>query len=259
MALKHITPVIIVRDGAATLARTLESLVDFDEVVVYDNGSTDGTQALARSYPNVRLEEGEFLGFGPTKNHAASLARTDWIFSLDCDEAPDDALLRSLEQAGLDDSGTAYVVDRHNFFMGRRVRHGGWGGDWLVRLYNRRVHRFNEVMVHELVELNPDSQERRLGGALEHLAVTQISQFLVKIDRYSELRRQQASGVYPAWIVCVKTVWSFLHTYLLRLGVLDGWRGLVIAVCNANGTFFKYIKPYADSAVERERRRASSR
>lgn len=259
MALTHITPVIIVRDGAATLAGTLDSLRQFDEVLVFDNGSTDGTRDLARAYANVRLEEGEFVGFGPTKNKAVSLARTDWILSLDSDEAPDAALLQALDQARLDDPNVAYAVNRHNFLMGRRVRHAGWGQDWLVRLYNRQRHRFNDAMVHELVELNRDSQARRLDGALEHQAVTQIGQFLVKIDRYSELRRQNASRVYPAWLVCLKTLWSFLHTYFVRLGFLDGWRGLLIAVCDANGTFFKYIKPYADRAVERERRRVSPR
>jgi len=101
MALTHITPVIIVRDGAATLAGTLDSLRQFDEVLVFDNGSTDGSRDLARAYANVRLEEGEFVGFGPTKNKAVSLARTDWILSLDSDEALDAALLQALDQARL--------------------------------------------------------------------------------------------------------------------------------------------------------------
>lgn len=253
MALQDITPVIIVRDAADTLADTLDSLVDFPEVVLFDNGSTDATLDIAGGYPNVRVERGDFQGFGPTKNHAASLARTDWVFSLDSDEAPDAALLSALQAARLDDPEVLYQVDRHNFFMGRRVRHGGWGDDWLVRVYNRRRHGFNAAMVHEQVQVAAGARVLRLGGALEHAAVTQLGQFLVKINRYSELRRQESQRIYPAWLVALKSAWAFLHTYVIRLGVLDGWRGLVIAVSNANGTFFKHMKPLADHATARER------
>jgi hypothetical protein len=47
----------------------------------------------------------------------------------------------------------------------------------------------------------------------------------------------------------LRAVWAFWRTYLLQLGILEGWRGLVIAWSNANGVFFKYMKAYADAAV----------
>ena len=84
--LDKVSVVIITRNAAATLAETLESASGFDEVVVYDNGSDDATMEIAKAYENVSLHQGEFLGFGPTKNHAVSLARNDWVLSLDADE-----------------------------------------------------------------------------------------------------------------------------------------------------------------------------
>jgi hypothetical protein len=56
-------------------------------------------------------------------------------------------------------------------------------------------------------------------------------------------------------VILVKTIWAFFHTYVIRLGFLDGWRGLVIAVSDSNGTFYKYIKIHADRAMERESQR----
>jgi glycosyltransferase involved in cell wall biosynthesis len=253
MALGDITPVIIAHNAAATIAETLHSLASFPRVVVYENGSSDQTVEIARGYDNVHLVQGGFIGFGPTKNHAAELADTDWVLSLDADESLDAQLLAGLDTVALADPMMVYELDRHNFFKGRRVRHAGWGNDWLVRLYHRGVHRFTDVQVHERIELVPGARVQRLRGALNHSAVTEISQFLVKIDRYSELRRAEARRSYPVPVILLKTFWAFFHTYVVRLGFLDGWRGLVIAVSDSNGTFYKYIKIHADQALERER------
>src|SRR5690242_16030440 len=70
MSTSDIYPVLITRDAAATIERTLESLAAFPEVVVYDNGSTDATIELCGRFPNVRVVTGEFFGYGKTKNHA---------------------------------------------------------------------------------------------------------------------------------------------------------------------------------------------
>jgi glycosyltransferase involved in cell wall biosynthesis len=90
-----ISAVMLARDASETLARSLDSLADCAEVLVYDNGSTDGTQDLARRYANVRVIEGHFDGFGPTRNRAAALARHDWILNIDSDEWPRCAAPRS--------------------------------------------------------------------------------------------------------------------------------------------------------------------
>ena len=80
-----------------------------------------------------------------------------------------------------------------------------------------------------------------------------VSQFLQKIDRYTEIRRESKGRTYPAWIVVIKSAFAFLRSYVLQLGFLAGWRGLVIAWSNANGVFYKYIKLLADRRVSRER------
>jgi glycosyltransferase involved in cell wall biosynthesis len=242
--LAELSAVIITRNAAATLARTLDALEDVDEVVVYDNGSTDGTLELAARYPNVALHQGEFHGFGPTKRHAVSLARHDWIVSLDADEAPDARWLESL--AGwlpTADSRQVVEVHRENWMLGKPVRHAGWGNDWLVRVFHRREHNFSEAMVHESVTLGQATQIARLDGCLTHLAVTELAQFLDKINRYSEIRaRSDKLRVYPVALIVLKAAFAFFRTYLLQRGFLDGWRGLVIAVSNANGVFWKYMK-----------------
>ena len=145
--LSHISAVLMVRDAEASLAATLDGLKGFAEVVIYDNGSRDRTLEIAGRYPNVRIYKGEFTGFGTTRNRAAALARHDWIFSIDADEVPDAKLLAALDALDLDEPGKAYDVERQNWLLGKRVRHAGWGSQWLTRLYHRSQHRFTEVEI----------------------------------------------------------------------------------------------------------------
>lgn len=249
----NISAVLITRNAAATLEATLHSLAAFPEVVVYDNGSSDRTAEIAAGFPNVRLFTGDFLGFGPTKNHAAGLATRDWIFSIDADEVVSAELLAALGAADVGDDRVTYAVRRENHLMGRAVRHSGWGRDWLLRLYNRRRTGFSDVPVHENVLPVEGGSTRRLGGSLRHDAVREVGDFLVKANRYSELRRGQGRRVLSPLGIFLRAAWAFLRTYTLRGGFLDGWRGLLIAWSNANGVFYKYMKPYADRAVQRER------
>jgi len=248
-----VSAVVIVRNAERTLDATLASLAALPEVVVYDNGSTDRTVEIARARPNVALHTGPFLGFGPTKAHAADLARNDWVLAIDADEAATPELVAAIAAADFSDPRTAYVVHRRNFFMGREVRHSGWNDDWILRLYNRTATRYDDAPVHEKVRPAPGGRVVRLQGALLHAAVAEVGDFLVKVNRYSEIRRGQPLRVRSTAMVLLRAGWAFFRTLVLRRGFLDGWRGVVIAVADANGAFFKFMKPLADERLRAER------
>jgi glycosyltransferase involved in cell wall biosynthesis len=255
MSLADISVVIIVRDAEETLGNTLHSLVDFGEVLIYDNGSTDKTMEIVKSFDNINLQQGEFLGFGKTKSLATSLARNDWTLSLDADEAVTDELRQSIGALELRDPSIAYEIKRHNYMLGKHVKRAGWGNDWLLRLFHRGHHGFNDAPVHEKVLLGPGGHSRRLSGAIDHDSVRSISKFLVSIDRYSDLFRHSGRKPVPQVIVILKTLFSFFRSYVLQLGLLEGWRGLIIAVSNANGTFYKLMMLLADQKVTKEQAR----
>ncbi|WP_405228011.1 glycosyltransferase family 2 protein [Lentisalinibacter sediminis] len=250
MPLADIAAVIITRDAEATLAETLASLASLPEVVVYDNGSTDGTEDIARAHENVRWFSGEFMGFGPTKNHAAGLAERDWILSIDADEAASEELIAELDALDLSDNARLFEVDRHNYLMGKRVRHAGWGNDWLPRFYHRDCHHYNEAYVHERIEPRVGTVLVRLRAPLQHRAVERLGAFLQKADRYSEMRAARSSAAKPPIMIFLRAAWAFFRTYFLRLGFLEGWRGLVIAWGEADGVFYKYMKATARQRVD---------
>jgi glycosyltransferase involved in cell wall biosynthesis len=252
MSVSDIYPVLITRDAAATIERTLTSLREFPEVLVYDNGSTDGTLELCRGFANVRVVVGEFHGFGRTKNHAVSLAAGDWVLSIDADEYVSKELLESLRTLDLASPVRAYALERRNLFMGRRVEHAGWGDNWLVRLFDRRRCRFTDVSVHEKVLVPEGCATRRVKGPLWHQAIVNLDEFLQKISRYSELNRGPEHRVRSLLNIVLRTHWAFFKVFVLQRGFLEGWRGLTIATCEGLGSYFKHMKRYADRAGKTE-------
>jgi glycosyltransferase involved in cell wall biosynthesis len=246
----------ITRNAAATIERTLRSLEPFAEVIVYDNGSSDGTPERCARFRNTKLVTGDFFGFGPTKNHAMSLATGEWILSIDADEYLSPELLDSLRKLDLSDPMVAYAVERRNFFMGKVVEHGGWGDQWLVRLFNRRHCRFTDALVHEKVMVPENCRTVRLPAPLWHEAVADLDQVLQKISRYSELNRRDGGRTHSTANILLRTYWSFVKTYVLRAGFREGWRGVAMATFDSMGTFCKHMKRYADEAIENERRQS---
>lgn len=238
-----ISVVIIAKNAQETIVECLESLCRFDEVVLYLNNTTDKTVELASTFSNVKIIEGEFIGFGPTKNKAAQYAKNSWILSLDSDEIILDPLFHELDVLTLDNKHTVYSLKRDNYFLGKHIRYSGWGNNRLIRLYNREVHAINANMVHEYVELNSSSVITIIKAPFKHLAITNINQLLSKTIQYSEIgSNNQKTCSFT--IVIAKSLFAFFRTYIFQLGFLDGWRGFVIAVSNFNDRFFRYSKRY---------------
>lgn len=245
LRLTGLSAVIITKNAESTIQRSLKSLSRFSEVIVYDNGSSDNTINLVQQFTNTTLVKGGFFGFGPTKNYAAQLASNDWILSLDADEVIEKDLFDAIDDLTLENPKEMFMIKRDNYFMGKIVRHSGWGNDWLIRIYNRKFHQFENNPVHEKIKIQKDSIITKLNHSFSHYAVDDIRQFLEKINHYSDIRKETSDKLYPPYVILFKSAWAFFRTYFLRLGILDGWRGLVIAVSNANGVFYKYIKIYA--------------
>lgn len=239
----EISVVIIVKNGGSIFHRCLENLRDFDEVIVYNNDSTDDTPFIAASYSNVRLIEGEFIGFGPTKNAAAEYAKHDWILSLDADEILNTEIVQEIKNLTFD-TKTVYTLLRKNFYKSIEISHC-WGMDRIVRLYNRKITRYNDHKVHEHV-LTDGLDVKSLMHSFSHYPYQSISDFVIKADRYSTLFAEENIGkryTSPAKAI-LDGLYSFFRTYILKRGFLDGYAGLIIAFSHMVTNFYKYIKLY---------------
>lgn len=241
-----ISAVILVKDAATTIAKTLDSLADFDEVLVYDNGSQDDTKKLALQYANVRVVEGKFDGFGPTRNRAAALARYPWIFNIDSDEWLTPELQQSLRSAPLHDPGLIHTFIRRNLMLGR-VPRSPMGRELIHRLYHRdQSGWFGKV--HERLGPLDGSRMRmhRLAGELRHNPYRSMGHLFHKrwVYAHPDLR-DQLKPLHPS-LAFGRGMWRFIRCYVIQLGFIDGWQGFVLSIADAYGTFLKYTWAYAE-------------
>jgi len=241
--IENISVVIIVKEGEKTIQSTLDALSQFSDVVVYDNGSTDNTIEIVKKYRNVNLVQGDFLGFGMTKNKAATYSKHDWVLSLDADEVLSQELLVNLLKTELD-KNCVYVISRENYYQKKSVKYC-WGNDKIVRLYNKQQTKFNDNILHESV-VTQGLNQQKLTGVMRHYPYTDVSGFLQKTDSYSTLYAQQNQGKKTSspFKAFYKSTFHFIKLYFLKLGFLDGYAGLLVSVSGANGVFFKYLKLY---------------
>jgi len=242
-SIANISCVIIAKNAAATLRETLESLQAFQDVVLYSNNSTDDTNAIARSYENVNLVEGDFLGFGPTKNAAASFAKNEWILSIDADEVLSHELVEELKLLLLEEE-RLYSLSRQNYYKQSIIKHC-WGNDIIIRLYNKTQTSFTNKHLHEHI-ISEGFNIVPLHGILRHYPYTSITDFIIKLERYSTIYAQDNAGKKSSspTKAFFNGVFSFLKTYILKRGFLDGYAGLIIAFSHMATNFYKYMKLY---------------
>jgi glycosyltransferase involved in cell wall biosynthesis len=238
-----ISATIIARNEAGHIARAIRSLDSADEVLVVDSGSTDRTVQIALEL-GARVIVHPWEGFASQKNFASREAAHDWILSLDADEElNEDARLAVAEWKNSEPAASAYQFARRARFLGRWILHSGWYPDPKIRLFDRREARWEGDYVHESVVT--EKRVETLNGEILHYTVDSLSDHRRRIEFYTDLaaREMWERGQRPSlWQPVLLPPWTFVHTYLLRMGVLDGIAGFRIAWLAARYVRRKYVK-----------------
>lgn len=235
--------IIITKNESANIRACLESVAWADEIVVVDSASTDGTLEIAREFtPQVHVHA-DWPGFGAQKNRALDYASKDWVLSLDADERVTPELRAEIEAVLLDARADGYEIPRLSSFCGRFMRHSGWHPDYVLRLFRRGKARFSDALVHESVQLQ--GSKARLRQPLLHYSYRDFEDVLSKLNSYSSaaaamLERRGKRGSLAQAVL--HGVWAFIRTYFLRAGFLDGREGFMLAVMNAENSYYRYIK-----------------
>ncbi len=239
-----LTVVVIARNEGRVIARCLESVAWADEIIVLDGASTDDTADIARSLNAKVTISADWQGFGPQKNRAIEFATGDWILSLDADEWITPELRAEIEQAvRAPGDHAAFRLPRLSSYCGRFMRHSGWWPDYVTRLFRRGAARFSPDLVHE--RLIVDGATGTLSASLMHEAIVDLDDALHKMNAYStagaamQFERGKTGSLAGA---VLHGAWTFVRTYVLRRGFLDGREGFMLAVSNAEGAYYRYLK-----------------
>jgi len=238
-----ISATIITLNEERNIGRCIESLQGVaDEIIVLDSFSGDRTEDICLE-AGVRFEKRKWAGYSASKNYLNSLAKFDYILSLDADEAIDAELREAIVSVKKQSNHGVYSVNRLTNYCGKWIRHGGWYPDVKVRLFPKEGSQWVGAHVHEELEYPKDLIETQLAGHLEHYSYYSFKGHRERADKYSALtavklfEKGKRVGVLKPYI---SAIGRFISMYFVKAGFLDGRMGFKIAWISAQSNVFKY-------------------
>ena len=240
-----ISAVIITFNEEKNIERCLKSITGIvDEILIVDSFSTDKTEEICEKY-HARFVKHKFEGYIEQKNWAASQAAYDHILSLDADEELSEVLKKSILEVKVDWKCDGYSFNRLTYYCGKWIRHTSWYPARKLRLWDRRKGLWDGVNPHDIFILQKGTSQKRLKGDLLHYSYYTISDHVNQINKFSDIisksyHRQGLSGSYKT--IVLHPIWRFFRDFVLKLGFLDGFYGLVVSLNSSHEVFLKYVK-----------------
>lgn len=227
------------------LEKVLDSVSQFDEIVVCDMESTDSTVSIAEKYhcKIVTFPKAEHKSAEPARTFAIQSATSPWILVVDADEIVPEKLRKALYQhISQEHAAEGLYIPRTNLFMGKYM-HCAFP-DYQLRFFIREgttwppyVHTF--PMINGRTEKLPKDKSL----AFIHLANDNIRTIIEKDNRYSDNDvEKKAKKNYGIGALIWRPIWRFFKCYLLEGGFKDGTRGLIYALQKGQYQFFLVSK-----------------
>ncbi len=237
-----ISVIIATKNEGQNIGACLASVAWADEIIVIDSGSSDDTVKLALE-AGARVIETDWPGYGPQQNRAIAAASGEWVYSLDADERVTPELAAEILEAIRVDQYKVFDVPRRSLFVTRFMGHSGWWPDRTRRLFRKGSASFTSHEIH--AHLATQEPVGHLKEPMIHYSYLNYHAVVEKINRYSSgsARDLYARGKRGSLRAAIgHGMWAFVRTYLFNLGFLDGRPGLILAIANAESTYYKYLK-----------------
>ncbi|MCZ7611468.1 MAG: glycosyltransferase family 2 protein [Ignavibacterium sp.] len=228
-----ISAVIITGNEEKNIKDCLQSVTWADEIIVVDSESIDNTVKIAKEFTDKVFVQ-KWLGYAEQKSYALSLAKNEWVISLDADERVTEALKDEILSLNLDNTKySAFKIKRENYFIGKKINGCGWGNDYQLRLFIKSRTRLDERLVHEKFIVEGEVAE--LKNPILHYSYNDLKEGFDKINVYSSLEAEEkfSKKKVSTLRIIFYPVFAFLHHYLIRKGIKDGKHGLMISLMHA--------------------------
>lgn len=241
--MSKLSVIIVTKNEAHNIEDCLKSISFADEIVVFDSSSTDNTVEICKRYtPKVTVTP-DWPGDGPQKNRALAQVSNDWILCLDADERVTPALALEIQSTITQTPHAAFDIPYQSTYCGKAIRFGDWKGESHIRLFNRHLAKITPDIVHCHVQTK--GSIGKLRASIIHHPFHHLGALLHKMNDYStqSAKTLLAKGKKASLMTAISHgLWSFFRGYLLKLGCLDGREGFLLAVSNAQGTYYRYLK-----------------
>lgn len=244
--MKQISAVIITKNEEKNIERCLKSIEKVsDEIIIVDSFSTDNTKAIATSFSKVVFVPHAWEGYSGSKNYGNSLAKNNWILSIDADEALSPELQESILTLKNQNESVNYKFARLTNYCGSWIRHCNWYPDAKIRIFNREEAKWVGESVHETLAFSEAQKTITLKGDCYHYTISSLEDHFEKVNKYSSLwaREAFAKGKKKGHLsLLTKPFITFFQVYLVKQGFRDGFHGFVISVMASYSKFQRIAK-----------------
>ena len=239
----QLSALIITYNEEKHIGEVMKDLDFADEIIVVDSYSTDNTANLVRGFKKAKLIQHSFEDYTTQRNFAIECAKNPWILFLDADErfteALKDEVIETIQQK---DASTAYLFYRTFMFENVKLNFSGWQTDKIFRLFRKdKAHYTTERLVHE--KLTVEGKIGKLKNKLIHFSYTDYQSYKGKMESYGKFKAKEEffKGVNPnLYHFYLHPAYKFMYQYLVRLGFLDGKKGITICYLNAYSVYVRY-------------------
>src|SRR2546421_6630560 len=243
-----LSAVIITFNEEKNIGRCIDSVRKIaDEIIVLDSFSSDQTVAIARKKGAIVHQE-KFTGYIEQKNKALDHSTHPYVLCLDADEAIDEELEQEIIEAKNAFQFEGYSMNRSTCYCGKFIKHGSWYPDVKLRLFNINAGSWGGINPHDKVLLKTNARTKHLRGNILHYSYNNLEEHISQNNKFSTIAAASyfKKGKRSNWLrMIINPAWAFIYSYFVRLGLLDGFYGFVIAKNIAHLTFMKYYKLYA--------------
>ena len=238
-----LSAVILTLNEEKNIANAINSLQNVaDEILVLDSGSSDKTASIATE-KGAKVVAIEWKGWVAARNFAHEIVSHEFILFLDADER----LTTELEQVIIKEKSLGfpnlvYSLSRLNFLGKKAIKHGAWFPDEKIRLYKLGTVTWKGGEVHEWAD-SGTIKSTTLSGTLLHYSYMDTSELYHKTQKYARLASLSLVNKNKFLLLLkliVSPISRFIRDYFLKLGILDGAAGLIIAKESSREVFLKY-------------------
>ncbi len=233
---EKITALIITYNEIGYIEKCIASISFADEIIVVDSYSTDGTYEYLLNHPKVKVIQNPFKNFTAQKSFTLKQATNDWVLFLDADEVVPENLQNEIRATiNNNPKHVAYWFYRKFMFQKERLRFSGWQTDKNYRLFRKsKVNFSNKRIVHETLDIVGTTGI--LKNKLIHYCYKDYEVYKNKMMLYGRLKAKEAYNKNKRFsyaLLLLKPLWKFFNSYFIRLGFLDGKKGVVICHLDA--------------------------
>lgn len=226
-----LTVIVLVHQQTPVLTHCLAALKFADEVMILDNNSGVEWKTWQEKLPLTIVKVSEKItDFSATRNQGLEKATTEWVLFVDSDEVVTPESINEIQSCVTQKNIDGFYIHRRDVFLDKELRFGEVGSVKMLRLFKTAKGKYHR-RVHEEVRLNGTVALSSI--KVLHYAHQSISTFFDKITRYAEIEAASRPRYTKNQVMVEILVYpaaKFIQNFIVRLGFVDGWRGLIYAV-----------------------------